>query len=138
MEKDQKRDYSNEVKVHNNKTVRIVLVVAGVVSFCLGFLGLFLPILPTTPFLLLSAVCFAKSSTRFYNMLLNNRLFGKYIRDWRNKKCLPMRTKVIAITTLVVTMGTSVVFFIPILEVKVLLLGIALAVSIYILRIPSC
>jgi hypothetical protein len=74
-----------------------VLIIAGTSFAGLGILGIFLPLLPTTPFLLLAAACYARSSERFYNWLLNNRWFGHYIRNYLEGKGVPLRVKVLSI-----------------------------------------
>ena len=66
-----------------NKVFRSLLLIVGTLSAVLGTLGIFVPILPTTPFLLLAAYCYARSSERFYQRLLANRWFGEYIRNYR-------------------------------------------------------
>lgn len=82
-------------------TKRIIYVVLGLLSVGLGFLGAFLPLLPTTPFLLLAAFFFSKSSERLYNWLLNHRLFGKLIRDWREHRAIAPRAKVMSIALII-------------------------------------
>ena len=81
-----------------NKYLRWLLISAGTVSVLLGILGIILPLLPTTPFLLLAAASYAKSSEKFYNWLINNRFFGNYIRNYREGKGIPLRVKISAIS----------------------------------------
>ena len=99
-------------------------------------MGIVLPILPTTPFLLLAAVCYARSSERFYVWLLTNRFFGEYIRDWRENRGLTVGTKVWVISVLFVTIGISAFVFVPLVPVQILLFTIGLGVSVYIWRLP--
>ncbi len=96
-----------------------------------------MPGLPTTPFLLLSAACYARSSVRFYNWLMNQRLLGPYIRAWRENGTVPLRVKLFASLLIALTIGTTVVFFIPIFAVQILVTAIGIAVIIYISRLPS-
>lgn len=105
------KDYSDEVRLHRSRLVRFLLFIAGSISLALGIIGIFTPILPTTPFLLLSAACYARASHRFYNWLMNNRYFGSYIRDWRIHKMIPLRAKILAISMIFLTIGTTVFFF---------------------------
>ncbi|EMJ81878.1 PF04304 family protein [Leptospira borgpetersenii serovar Hardjo-bovis str. Sponselee] len=133
----EKKDYSDEVHLHSSKIVRFLLFIAGSISLILGIIGIFTPILPTTPFLLLSAACYARASHQFYNWLMNNRYFGSYIRDWRIHKTIPIRAKIIAISMIFLTIGTTVFFFIPILAVKILVSLIGILVVIYLIRIPT-
>ena len=87
-------------KRYTNKYLRWLLIAAGTVSILLGILGIILPLLPTTPFLLLAAASYARSSVKFYNWLINNRFFGSYIKNYREGKGIPLRVKVSAISFL--------------------------------------
>ncbi len=117
--------------------VRWLWIIAGSISLALGIIGIFLPLLPTTPFLLLTAACYARGSERLHNWLLNNKLFGKYIRNYREGKGIPARSKVLALTLLWLTIGFSIFYVIPILIVQIILLAIATLVSIYIISLPT-
>jgi uncharacterized membrane protein YbaN (DUF454 family) len=99
----------------------------------LGVLGIFLPILPTTPFLLLGAVCYVKSSKKLYNRLINNKWLGKYIRNYYEGKGIPLGTKIWAISLLWISIGYSAFFIIYKLFVRVILILIAICVTIHIL-----
>ena len=125
------------VKPKKNKAVRVLLMVAGTVSLVFAIIGIVLPLIPTTPLLLLTAACYCRSSDRLYQWLINNRWFGEYIRNYREGRGVPLRTKVLAVTILWVTISISALFLVPILIVQVLLLVIAVAVSIHILRLPT-
>jgi len=114
---------------------RPLLIAVGSFFVGLAFIGIFVPLLPTVPFLLLAAACYARSSERFSNWLLNNRLFGKAVRDYREGKGVPPRTKAIAIALLWITIGFSVAFAVSLLAFKVVLMLIALGVTIHILTI---
>ncbi len=114
---------------------RIILISVGFLCVALGALGLLLPVMPTTPFLLLAAACFARSSPRFYDWLLNLRLFGTLIRNWQQTRSIPIRAKLLAIAAILVLGGASLIFFIErtlfrILVAIILLLHILLIVSI--------
>ena len=74
-----------------NRFIRAVLIVAGTLCVGLGALGIFLPLLPTTPFLLLAAACYARSSQRFYDWLLNNKYLGQYITGYVQRRGYPLR-----------------------------------------------
>ena len=120
-----------------HKFLRITLLVLGTIFVALGSLGLFVPVLPTTPFLLLAAACYARSSTRFYNWLLSNHWFGHYIRNYREGKGISLRHKVTALTLLWIGIGSTVCFFIHFWWLKVMLLIIAAAVTLHIVRIKT-
>ena len=126
-----------EVQESRSPLVKGLLVAVGTMSVGLGVLGILLPVLPTTPFLLLAAACYAHSSERFYVGLLTNRYFGGYIRDWREKRGLTLATKLWIIFVLAATMGASAVFFVPLVSVKILLGVVGTGVSIYVLRLPT-
>lgn len=131
---------TSEAPTKNTKRHRITkafLIVAGTISLALGAIGIVLPILPTTPFLLLSAACYCRSSDRLYKWLLTNKWFGEYIKNYREGKGVPLKTKIIALTVLWVTITYSAFFFIRILEVQLILFAVAVAVSIHILRLPT-
>ncbi len=126
----------HEVDATRSKLLNGLLVVFGTVFVALGVVGVLLPIVPTTPFLLLAAFCYAHSSERFYLWLLTNRFFGNYIRDWREKKGFTVRVKIWIISIMASTMGASI-YFVPITFVRVLLIVIGFGVAIYIWRLPT-
>lgn len=109
-------------------------IVFGILAFSLGIIGVFIPFLPTTPFLLLAAGFFLKGSDRLYQWLTNHKLFGKYIRNFREYKAIPIKTKIFAVSTLWATILASVLFFTKSLTLKGLLLGIGIGVTIHILH----
>ena len=121
----------------SNRIVRILLRTAGTLSLILGGVGIILPLLPTTPFLLLAAVCYARSSEQWYNWLMTNRWFGKYIRNWHEGKGIPMKTKILTIAFLILTIGYSAAFVVPFFIGKVVLILIAMCVSMHILSFPT-
>jgi uncharacterized protein len=117
--------------------LRGLLIGAGVVSLVLGIIGVVLPVLPTTPFVLLAAACFARSSQRFHAMLLRNRLFGSLIREWEQHRSIPRRTKLWAIALMSLTLGSSIVFFVQAPALKLLLAATGVGVAVWLYRIPS-
>lgn len=121
----------------SNKLVRWVLITAGTIFVGLGMLGIFLPILPTTPFLLLAAACYARSSKRFYDWLLHNKWFGSYIKNYREGKGVPLKVKVYTISLLWITILFSAFFIINILWVRVVLILIAVGVTVHVLIIKT-
>jgi len=119
------------------RLTRNLLIASGTLCVALALLGLFLPVLPTTPFLLLAAVCYARSSGRLYNWLMTNRWFGAYIRNYREGRGMPLWHKVLAISLLWLTIGYAAWFVVPQWWVKVILLGIAVAVTTHLLKTES-
>ena len=124
-------------KFRNSPLIKGLLIVLGWISVVLGVLGIFLPVLPTTPFLLLAAACFMRSSPKFYSWLVEHPKLGSYILHYLNGKGIPKRAKWMAIGMIWLSIGFSAWFVVPILWVKGLLLAIACAVSTYILRQPT-
>jgi len=122
---------------HTSRTLRVLLIVAGALSLGLGILGVFLPVLPTTPFLLLSAACWLQSSRRLYDWLLNTRFPGNYIRDWRAGRGLPRALKWSMLALLVITIGISGVFFVEALWARILLGVVLVAVGTHIVCLPT-
>ena len=114
-----------------------LLVFLGIVFTTLGVFGIFLPVLPTTPFLLLAAACFARGSGRCYRWLMNNRWCGQYIRDYRDGKGVSKRHKLASLTLLWVTIGLSIAYAVDALWVRIALAVIALAVSTHILLLKT-
>lgn len=80
--------------------IKSILIAIGSLSLFLGVIGIFLPLLPTTPFLLLSAACYAKGSDKFYHWLIHHKYLGEYIKNYREKRGIPFKTKVIALILL--------------------------------------
>ena len=116
---------------------RLLLIIAGTFFVGLGIIGIFLPLLPTTPFLLLAAACYARSSKRFYNWLLTNRWFGNYIRNYRERKEVPFKIKILSISFLWIAIGYSAIFVVHILLGRIILILIAIGVTIHILSIQT-
>lgn len=117
--------------------VRLVFAGLGTLFVLLGLLGLFLPVLPTTPFLLLAATCYARSSRRTFNWLLNHPRFGPIIREWREYRSMPYRAKRTALLLIALSFGVSITFFVPGWLAK-LAMGIGgLLLMVWIARIPS-
>ena len=125
-----------ERKITSNLS-RWVLVIIGSFFAGLGILGIFLPLLPTTPFLLLAAVCYIRSSERFYSWLMNNKWLGNYIKNYLEGKGVSLKSKVLSISLLWITIGYSVVFVVNIFPIRVILILIAIGVTIHLLSIRT-
>ena len=132
-----------QTKVSKRKSVRILLFVVGSISLFFGIIGIFLPLLPTTPFLLLTAACYIRSSERMYNWFLNNRWFGEYIRNYQSGRGIPLKTKLFAISSMWITMCISVILVarnIPHIQVTIMLVTLIIigtGVTIHLIKIPT-
>lgn len=132
-----REDYSHEVRAHDSRAMRALLVVLGFLFVALGVAGAVLPVLPATPFFLLAAACFARASARFYNWLLNNPTFGPTIREWRRYRSIRFRTKVWAIVLMSTMLATSTIFFVENRNVQVGLAVLGVLLALWLWRIPS-
>jgi len=128
--------FLNKGKI-TSKLSRLALLLAGNFFVAFGILGIFLPLLPTTPFLLLAAACYIRSSERFYNWLMNNKWLGNYIKNYREKKSIPLKVKVLSLSFLWLTIGYSVLFVVNIFLLRVILILIAIGVTIHVLSIRT-
>jgi uncharacterized protein len=117
--------------------LRWLLLLLGLLLTAVGLAGVILPLLPTTPFLLLAAACFARSSRRCHCWLIGHPLFGPTIRQWQQERTLPRRSKYTAILLLILTMGTSIVFFVHNTYLKGMLLLLGLSLIVFLLRLPA-
>ncbi len=131
------QDYSYEVRKHRYLWVRVAFATLGTLFLLLGIVGAFLPILPATPFLLLATACYARSSHRFYNWLMNHPAFGPLIVEWRTYHSIPWRIKLVAVATMVVTFSSSILLFIHDWHLQLALGFFCLIMAIWLYRIPS-
>ena len=116
---------------------KVALIFVGSVSVALGTIGIFLPLLPSTPFLLLAAACFIRSSDRLYAWLTNNKYLGPYIRNYREKRGMTVCTKATVLSLLWLTIGYSAIFATESLAVRIALAMIAVAVTVHILSLKT-
>lgn len=130
-------DTDGRVREHRSPLVRWLLIAAGALCVVLGVIGIFVPLLPTTPLMLLAAACFARSSRRFHDWLLANRTFGPLILEWERHRSIPRRTKLTAIALMSATLAVSIVFFVEPRWLKALLAAFGVALAIWMYRIPS-
>jgi hypothetical protein len=120
-----------------NVILNKLLIFSGTFFLIIGIIGIFIPILPTTPFLLLAAACYAKGSTKFYNWLINNKWFGEYIKNYRERRGIPLSVKIISITMLWITIAGSIFIIVSNLLIQIFLISIAVGVTIHILTIKT-
>jgi len=130
------QDYSCELELHASASCRLLLVILGTICVIVGLIGVVLPILPTTPFMLLAAWCYMRSSRRFYNWIMNNKVFGPILREWRLYRSIPKRAKIMAMILMPSTFAISILFFVPIFWVQILLTIMCLGMLYFIWRIP--
>ncbi len=103
----------------------------------LGVIGAFLPVMPTTPFLLVAAACFARASPKLDRMLTGSATFGPTILEWRRHRSIPWRTKLVAIGLMSAMIAVSAVVFVPTWWGKALLAAIGVSTGVWLWRIPS-
>jgi uncharacterized membrane protein YbaN (DUF454 family) len=124
---------TRQVHENRNPAVRYALLTLGWLSVVLGVVGIFLPVLPTTPFLLLAAACFARSSERFYRWLVDHPKLGPWIRDYLDGNGIPHRGKVYAIGLMWLSISFSC-YLVPMFWARTFMLTSAVCVTIYIVR----
>jgi len=125
-----------DIPTYRNPVVRYALLVVGWLSVALGVIGIFLPILPTTPFLLLAAACFVRSSQRFYDWLVTHPRLGPWFRDYLEGNGVPLKGKVYAIVTMWLSISLSC-WLVPLLWARIAMLFTATLVTLYILRLKT-
>ncbi len=115
---------------------RYLLLLCGSISLALGIIGIFVPVLPTTPFLLLSAFCYLHSSEKLYNWLINHRVFGSYIQNYLKHRAVTLKTKKIAVASVLLSISLSV-YLVSNVYVGVVLTLIGIAVIWYLLSLNT-
>ena len=120
-----------------SNVIKILLVTAGFVSIILGVIGIIVPLLPTTPFLLLSAACFFRGSDRLYHWLIKHKTLGRNIRNYREHKAISLKTKFVSISLLWITMLYSIVFIVNSIYIRILLAIILITVTVHILHFKT-
>jgi Uncharacterized protein conserved in bacteria len=116
----------------NQSVKKYLLILAGSLSLAAGIVGIVVPVLPTTPFLLLSSFCFLRSSQRLHDWLTGNKLFGEYIQNYLKYRAVKRRTKIISLIFLWGSLTLSIVL-VHNLYIDLLLVFVGLAVSTHIL-----
>ena len=114
-----------------------LLIACGTLCVGLGVIGIFLPLMPTTVFLLLAAACYARSSEHFYKKLINNRFLGVYIRNSREGRGMKRRDKIITLTMLWVSIGITAYFTAHTWWLRTLLAAVVIGVTIHVVKIPA-
>ena len=133
-------DSIHQVDLDRSKISRVLWFTTGFIVMTIGLIGIIVPGLPTTPLMFLAAACFAKSSQRFYDWIINNKMFGQHVKNYREGNGIPKKSKPI----ILVTMWTFVLFAVliaipdsapPVSKIATLVL--AVIGTIFILRIPN-
>ena len=114
-----------------------LLIFVGVLSVILGTVGIVVPLLPTTPFLLLAAACFFRSSDKLYQQLITHKWFGSYIKNYRENKAIPKHAKVVILLLLWATLGYSTIVIFSSLIIRVILVSLGGGITFFILRIAT-
>ena len=123
----------SDIPQSRHRSVRYTLLAIGWLSVLLGVIGIFVPVLPTTPFLLLAAACFVRSSRRFYLWLVEHKHLGPWIRDYLEGNGIPLKGKVYAIGLMWASIGLSC-YLVPMPWARAFMLTSAVLVTLYILR----
>lgn len=116
---------------------RYLYFISGILLVAIGVIGIFLPILPTTIFLILASACFIKSSPKANEWLRNHKILGMYIKNYQDKSGLTVKSKIFDLTFLWIMISASAIFFTELWYIKVLLLAIAIGVTIHLLMIKT-
>lgn len=124
-------------RLHPSRILRALLWSAGIIALALGIIGIFLPGLPTTPFVLLAAACFVRASPRAYAWLLNHKLFGPSLRDWEQHRSIPRRAKIIGLTMMAISVSTSLWYFSGSPRIQIIIFLAAAIGAFVVLRIPT-
>ena|SRR5436190_5272448 len=121
----------------SSRFLRALLVVCGTLCVALGVIGIFLPLMPTTVFLLMAAACYARSSDRFYQKLVNHRFLGVYIANSREGRGMKRRDKTVTIVLLWVSMIITMIVTAKAWWLRLLLISIATGVTVHVARIRA-
>ncbi len=116
---------------------KVALVTVGILTLSLGIVGVFLPVLPTTPFLLLSAACFVRSSDRLYNWLIHHKWFGAYIRNYREHRAVTLKSKILTLVMLWGVIGYTALGVIANWWIRGLLGVIAVGVTLHLIHMKT-
>lgn len=115
---------------------KYLLILLGSISLVLGIIGIFLPVLPTTSFLLLSSYCYVRSSPRLYSWLIHHRIFGRYIYNYLTYRAIPKRTKIFTVAFLWATLLLSM-SLVSSSYLRLFLLAVGIGVTIHVLTLKT-
>jgi hypothetical protein len=123
--------------VSTSQSAKYFYLISGFILIAIGVIGIFLPLLPTTIFLILASICFLKSSPKANEWLRNHRVLGGYIDNYQNKTGLTRNSKITNIITLWTSISLSVFLLTDELYIRIILLAIAIGVTIHLLMIKT-
>ncbi len=126
---------ASAIRLRDSRLVRGLYLALGIAALMLAVLGVVLPVLPTTPFVLLAAACFARSSERFHRRLLANRIAGPIIREWREHRSIPRGVKRWVYLLMTISFGSSILLM-PSVEYQLMLAALGITLTVFIWRIP--
>lgn len=121
--------------LHESRLIRLLCLGTGITALALDIVGIVLPLLPTTPFILLAAACFARSSPRFHDALVNHRIAGPIIREWQTHRAMPHRVKQLAYALMLLSFGTSILVM-PTLWHRLMLAALGVVLGYFLWRVP--
>jgi uncharacterized protein len=122
-------------RLHDSRLVRLACLVAGMLALALGLIGIVVPVLPTTPFVLLAAACFARGSQRLHDALLAHRVAGPIIHEWQTYRAMPRRVKRVAYGLMLLSFATSIMLMQSIWH-RSMLAVIGLILLFFLWRVP--
>ncbi|WP_019673812.1 YbaN family protein [Psychrobacter lutiphocae] len=130
--------YTGSINQSKYAHMRWIYLILGFVFFVLGVIGAVLPVMPTAPFILLSAACWARGSERFYLWLINHKYMGQYVRDWEQRRAVPRRAKWLACIMMSIS-STMLLFTVPEAQLWVawVVIMVCFCVAIYLWRLPD-
>ena len=116
---------------------KVILIIFGTLTLGIGIIGIFVPGLPTTVFLLITAACYVRSSPKLYNWLINHKIYGKFIKDYEQKRAMALKHKISALIMMWVSIAVSTIFFIQSNVVIIIVIICGLIGTIVILRVKT-
>jgi uncharacterized membrane protein YbaN (DUF454 family) len=123
--------------VTTNRIKKWVLISLGTLAAFMGVVGIFFPVLPTTPFLLLAAICYTRSSEYLYRKLLSNRLCGSYLRNYLEGRGMTAKAKALTLTLLWVTLIAAAVLFTSSPVIRIILASVGIGVTVHLLMVRT-
>ena len=127
----------HKAKESNYLIVKVLWIILGSFFVALAAVGVALPGIPTTPFLILAAACYIRSSQKLYDRLISNKTFGPYLKDYREGKGIPKKAKILAVSMIVLFVGSSVIFGIESLNLKIVVGALGLTGLMYVIfKVP--